>query len=465
MPDELRIVQKQVQLVDPNYTTDQPELQTLLSLVYEPLLRWEDGRILPGLAESWEVSENGREMVLNLRRDAKYHDGKQCTVEDAVAAVEHLIRADGSFGMGGVYAPYLTPLRLQPISPHTLVIAGPEPVADLVDILAAVYVGRYDQAGMPLGTGPYLVDAYEEGKSLRLAAARPGGDEAFRTVTFSAVALPEERLRAVREGAADVATGLEHLPANTDPADLLWQRTTNTLSVTAFLNGSIPPFDRPEARLAINLAVDVHRIISEVWDGLAERASTVVSPYHYGYPPEMSPLGLDPAEAARYFSRVPMPAELVIRTPQVIPDRAPQVAKAIGRDLAAIGIRTRVDEQPDRPLYAREVSQKQIGHIALFDSSPLSTFRVLREKVSSRRRGLWWQGVCDDTADALIAAAHTATQPDERLAAYGACLRWLRDHPHWLYLYHPAKVYAARSGLPPVRMNHGGYLKPPGLTA
>jgi peptide/nickel transport system substrate-binding protein len=113
----------------------------------------------------------------------------------------------------------------------------------------------------------------------------------------------------------------------------------------------------------------------------------------------------------------------------------------------------------DRAQYARQTGAKQIGHITLFDSSPHSTYRVLREKISSREQGMWWQGVTDEVADRLIDLAHGLTDTAQRAAAYAHCLVWLRDHPHWLYLYTPVKVYATRSGVSGVWMDHVGYLR------
>ena len=466
---ELRIVQARVSLQPPTVTTDQPDLQTVQALVFEPLVRWRDGRLLPGLAESWRLTADGRGLLVRLREDAAFHDGSAVTVEDVVAAIETLRSGRDDFGMAGAYAPYLTPLQLKPQSERELLLEGPGPSADLPEIRAAVAPGKRDGAGGWLGAGPYRVEESDRDRvrlSLVRKEARSPGRGACRTVVFTALPEPEERLAALRGGSADVATGLEELvdgEADAGGGDLIWPRCTNTLSVTAFLNGSIPPFDRPEARLAVNLAVDVDRIVREVWGGLAERSATVVSPWHFGYPPRLAPQPHDPERAARLFEGVPMPDELVIRTPLVTPERAVAVAKAIARDLAAIGIRVRIERQPDRPLYAREVGLRQIGHMALFDSSPLSTHRVLWEKVSGEARGRWWQGVSDGEADRLIAATRAATEPSERLAAYRACLRWLRNQPHWLYLYHPVRVYACRRDAPPVGMNHGGFLELPGM--
>jgi len=113
-----------------------------------------------------------------------------------------------------------------------------------------------------------------------------------------------------------------------------------------------------------------------------------------------------------------------------------------------VGLEVHVDTQPDRPEYAREVSQKQIRDLSLFDSSPWSTFRVLTEKVSSDEGGLWWQGVHDRQVDALIGLAHRLVEPEPRLKAYQQCLTWLRHNPHWLYLYHPVRLFGCHPEVP-----------------
>lgn len=90
----------------------QPELND--GEMYEPLLQWRDGYTSPGLLESCKVVDKGHRWLLTLRENERFHDGSLCTVEHVVEALERLRRADhsGSFGMGGVYEPYLSDLQL-----------------------------------------------------------------------------------------------------------------------------------------------------------------------------------------------------------------------------------------------------------------------------------------------------------------------------------------------------------------
>ncbi|MYH62800.1 MAG: hypothetical protein F4148_13955 [Caldilineaceae bacterium SB0675_bin_29] len=459
--NELRIAQSQVILLQPEFTTDQPDLQTILALVYEPLMHWRGRRVMPGLIASYEVRNDGRLWLLTMRDDARFHDGSPCTSEHVVQSLERMRGAGGSFGMGGVYSPYFEPLSFEPVGKTQLRVESSSPTGDLADIFAAVYVGKQTGAAdPPLGTGPFRLEEYVESEMLRLSSVdSPDDDSQFPELTVSQIESASERYDALLNGQVDLATGLELLPSIPENDGLTWRKTTNTLSVTGFLNGYEIPFSQPEARLAINLAVDVDEIIDNVWPGLAEPAATVVCPFHYGFSDALRPHGYDPARAQKLFDACDMPDELLLRTPLVIPDRAPQVAALIKEQLARIGIPVRIEEETDRPKYAMDTSQKRIGHIALFDSSPLSTYRVLQEKISSQTQGLWWQGVEDSKADRLIDAAHLTIDNGRRRETYSRCLSWLHDNPHWLYLYHPIKLFAHRPNLSGIDMDHAGLLR------
>ena len=141
-----------------------------------------------------------------------------------------------------------------------------------------------------------------------------------------------------------------------------------------------------------------------------------------------------------------------------MPDRAPAIARFIAASLEAVGLAVHIETEPDRPEFARQVGRKQIGDMALFDSSPQSTFRVLDDKISSVTAAVWWQGVADAETDRLIAAARRAVAPEARRAEYARCLRRLNAAPPWLYLLHPIDIFAARPQLSGLSIDHKGTL-------
>jgi peptide/nickel transport system substrate-binding protein len=130
----------------------------------------------------------------------------------------------------------------------------------------------------------------------------------------------------------------------------------------------------------------------------------------------------------------------------------------VQEDLRAVGVAARLDVQADRPEYAREVGRKHIGDMAIFDSSPHSTYRILNDKISSATKAVWWQGYHDDEVERLIVAANRAVDDDARERAYARCLERLNANPPWLYLFHPIDVFASVRELRSVTLDSRGVL-------
>ena len=454
---ELRIAQAKVSMLPLEQTTDSPDLLTIQDFVFEPLMRRKDGMAIPALVDAWEFGHDGCSMTLSLREGVTFHDGSPCTAEDVKHSLEVVQGARDSFGMQGAYARYLSDAAFALQTGNRLLITSLEPMGNLPDIFCEIYVRKPDTAGLPtIGIGPYRVVDYAADRSIRLSATVAREDARPDTLTVVAIPEAQDRYEALRDGQVDMATGLELLKEAPAGDDLVWNQCPSTMSVPYFLNGFVLPFSQPEARLAINLAVDVETIIQEVWHGLATPAATVVSPYHLGHPSNLSAHGYDPDRAKALFERCEMPGSLHLRTPQYMPDRSEAVSDLVKEQLARIGVAVDVEVVEDRPEYARQVGARRIGHLAIFDSTPHSTYRVLQEKITSRNPGTWWQGVTDQQADDLIEAVSQAVDPEEGLQGFAACLSWLHESPPWLYLYHPTQRYALRPGIQGVAVDHAG---------
>jgi peptide/nickel transport system substrate-binding protein len=104
--------------------------------------------------------------------------------------------------------------------------------------------------------------------------------------------------------------------------------------------------------------------------------------------------------------------------------------------------------ETNRPEYFRSIGfRKNIGDLALFDSTPNSTFRVLDDKISSASRNTWWLGYHDDKVQKSIQTARQKVDEGEREEAYAQCLKRLQENPAWLYIARPDAVWATRPGV------------------
>lgn len=268
------------------------------------------------------------------------------------------------------------------------------------------------------------------------------------------------RYSALKAGEVDAALNLERVEGRLEfDAQFQWGKAVNTLSVMFYLNCRQGIFRSQQARLAANHAVDTVAIARDIFHGLAVPASTIVSPFHLGMTSAgLSPIVYDPDKAPALLAEVEGDRKVKLRTPTFMPERAPEVSRFVADALKAVGFEVEIEVESDRPEYARQIGRKEMGDMAIFDSSPHSTYRIINDKISSVTKAVWWQGYDDPQAERLIAAANAAFEPVARENAYAACLTYLNANPPWLYLVHPVDVFAAREEIAGLSIDHKGTL-------
>jgi len=134
------------------------------------------------------------------------------------------------------------------------------------------------------------------------------------------------------------------------------------------------------------------------------------------------------------------------------------LVREIGEQFADLNVRLEVHLESDRTHYANQVRLKNIHDLCVFDSSPMSAFRVLYEKVDSRVKGSWWEGYGNPEVETLLDEARRTVDRDRRRALYRQCYRILRDDPPWLYLYNHRRTLGFRGADPGWTMRPDGIL-------
>lgn len=455
----LTISLEKIDFLPPTRVTDDTSVLTLKNLVFEPLLRWNKGFVQPGLFSHWTNAEDGRNWTFHIREGAVFHDGKPCVAGDIISFIDGILDAVDTFGMKWSYARYLKDAKISADGDAIVRVTNPTPIADILDIFSEFYICRIDAEGRPiLGTGRYRVSEYEPQK--RAVLEKVNGASGPDRIVALAEKHADIRYEQLRSGLADAASNLERVEGGLDfSPDYQWGKAVNTLSVMYYLNCSNGIFQSPAARLAVNHAVDTQAIADDIFHGLAVPSSTIVSPFHLGSAKaNLATIPFDPDKARRLLDGVDTSAEIELRTPTFMPERAPEISRFVAASLQAVGLKVSVKTELDRPEYARQIGRKEMGDMAIFDSSPHSTYRILNDKISSATKAVWWQGYDDDETEALIVAANNAVEDADREQAYAWCLTRLHRNPPWLYLVHPVDVFAARKDLRGLSIDHKGTL-------
>lgn len=467
----ITILQARVALPDPQDCTDNADTLALLEAVFDALVRrGSDGRFHPAVAESWSVSDDARRWRFKLRPNLKFHDGSPLDAEAMRFSIERMKRPDvgATLGAPAVWGQYLGDAVIEAADAETLSITTTEPMADLLDILVSGYAlpRAVDAPGFmdaPIGSGAYRIDDLRQGERLVLSASPDwwGEPVANTSITCRQVAGAEDRLDGLLNTPRTVASRLgpreAEAVARSDTASAF--RHIDPTAIIYLLNTTKGPFQDPPVRRAVNLAVDREALIEKVLDGGGQPLPGFISLAHFGgSSATAAPANIDAARELLVGAGYAEGLTLVVDCPTRLPDEAEALTAALAEQLATVGIQIDVRLVADRTAYAEQVRDKAIHDMCLFDSSPMSTFRVLYEKIDSRVAGSWWQGYRNPKIEALLDQARECTDWEARERLYRECFVILKEDPAWLTLYNHARWVGISGDHPDWRPRPDGIL-------
>ena len=475
MTSHITITQPRVLLDDPHACTDSSDVLSIFGALFDALVRRSDfGEYEPALATDWTISDDGRCYRFSLRQGVQFHDGSACDAAAVRFSLERMARPDmgATLGAPGVYAQYLAGMKIEILGEFDLQLTLAQPIADLFDILVyghivspqAIAKAGDDLAARAVGTGPYRLEVCEPGQRISVRAS-PGhfsGNPTYQQITWIQGESPALRLEQLRAGLADIANALE--PAERgilgqDPGFTCLTYLAPT-AIIFLINAQSGPGMDARVRRALNLGIDRAALVRDVLHGAGQPLHGFVSPVHVGSDPDAPDYRLDRAEARRLLADAGYEAGLTLQLfcPTRLPDEAQKLAAEVGRQLAEIGVRFDLHLEADRTVYANQVRLKNIRDLCVFDSSPMSVFRVLHEKIDARVRGSWWEGYHNPEVEGLIDRARATTAPAARTALYRQCFRLLQQDPPWLYLYNHHRTIGLRGSHPQWSMRPDGVI-------
>ena len=223
----------------------------------------------------------------------------------------------------------------------------------------------------------------------------------------------------------------------------------SSLCIIFMMNAQAGPCRDRRIRQALNYGLDVDKVVEQVKLAAATRLNSYLTPHHFGYNPKTSPYPYDPERAKALLAEAGYGdgLKLTIDLPTTMPDEAPKLGELMKEHYNRIGVDVELISYRNRPAYAEMVRDKRIHDLCCFDSSPLSTFRVLREKIHSRLRGPWWEGYQNPEVDRMIDLAQRTFDDGKREEIYMQIFQTIRDDAPWIFLYRPTYYWAVSNEL------------------
>lgn len=409
----------------------------------------EGAELIPGLAERWEVLEQGHVYRFHLRRGVRFHNGRTIEAKDVHDSLVRLLLPDLNSGSSWIMREVRgaadviegrtrTLAGIQVRDQYTVDIILDEPLAFFLSLLtmheAAIIPSEEARDPErfrlhPVGAGPFRLAEAIEGDRVRMERNRdyyipgiPHLDELdFRLDLRSFRDVAEAFLR----GEIDVAHGVPLNIVNDVRADPLiapYMLTTIQLHTSYFgYDCSAPPFNRVEVRQALNHAINRDRINERVFAGLGVVAEALLPPGLLGYDPNIRGFEHDPERARSLLRQAGYSGGLRVeyRTWDTDEFNNSGQLPLIIEDLAAIGIDVNVTThsavEARKPLARAGHGMVFCGNwYADFPDSD-NFFYVFFHSEAHSLRGFYFH---DAEVDAQIIEARRANDPERRAEIY-----------------------------------------------
>jgi peptide/nickel transport system substrate-binding protein len=402
-------------ILDPTANPAAAISEVLYGNVYEGLVQFAaDGSVLPKLALSWEVSDDGLTYVFHLKGGVRFHDGSAFDAAAAQFSLNRII-APGSVN------PQRSRLRairtVEAVDPKTLKLLLTQRSGGLLQSLAfgsAVMVSpqsAQNNSVQPVGTGPFRFLRWRRGDSITLERNPDfqGTQPQLDQVTFKFITDPTAAFAALMAGDVDA---FSNYPAPesfaqfaADPRFAVFTGTTEMETVLG-LNERIAPLSNVLVRRAISYALDRHAIIDGAMYGYGTPIGSHFPPRNPAYVDLTGVYPHDVAKAKTLLAEAGYTDGFSMTLKLPPPSYARRSGEIVASQLAQIGIRVSIENLE----WAQWLDQVYTRHD--FDMSIVGHAEPLDYDIYARDD--YYFGYSNPEFKALISALDDSVEPAKR---------------------------------------------------
>lgn len=466
--------------------------------IFNRLVEFERGttNIVPALAESWEVSDDGLAYTFNLRRGVQFHSNDDFTptrefnADDVIHSFARQLDEDNPYhGLsGGTYEYFISMgmpdliASIDRVDDHTVRFVLNQPEApfianmamDFASIMSAEHAETMMAAGTPdlidlepVGTGPFQLVNYQQDATIRYRAFDEywGGRASIDNLVFSIT--PDASVRYARLQAGEC-----HVMPYPNPADIAEMQADPALNVLeqeglnvgylAF-NTEREPFGDVRVRRALNMAVNRDAIIDAIFQGAGRVATNPIPPTIWSYNPDVEDYPYDPEAARELLAEAGFPEGFstnIWAMPVQRPynPNARRMAEIIQADWAAVGVEAEIVSYEWGEYLSRSLRGE---HETLLlgwtgdNGDPDNFLYVLLScdaAVNGANRARW----CHEPFDELLIEAKQTIDVAERTRLYEEAQVIFKDQAPWVTIAHSVVYMPVRQEVQDYRIDPFG---------
>jgi len=445
--------------LDPHKTSGTLTFQTLKS-VYDTLAEPDQtGKIVPALAEKWDISADGMTWTFTMRKGVVFHNGDKLTSQDVKATFERIKNEETASPNANEYAPITA---IETPDAATVVLKLSAPSAPLLGTLASgwgailpksLIDSGHDFAAKPVGTGPFQMTKWVRDGKIVLEKNKNywmKGLPKLDKVTMHIIPERAVQVQGLISGQVDISYIIdqEDVPMLTSSPDVQIEKKLTSLIMVMPMNCSRPPLDNLKVRQAITHDIDKQPVVDVAYGG-GKPIATFMD-YSNAYYKDFTDLyPYDPAKAKKLLAEagVGKDTELEMFLPQNYPPhvKAGEIYQAM---LTKVGLNVKI-KLVDWSTWIGDVYRKAnydftaIGHTGKLD--PHGTLA----KYGTPKRYVRWD---NPKAAGLIDKAAKTDGFENRKKLYDEALQIMAEEAPFMFLGSSYRRIGTRKNVSDFRM-------------
>ena len=425
---------------------------------------------IPGLAVSWEVSEDGLTWIFRLREGVTFHDGTPFNADAVKYTLDRMMDLEKPTRRTSLYEPFID--KVEAVDEYTISIYSEKPFGPMLAHMAhaagaIISPTAYKKSGEdfsrnPVGTGPYKFVSWTAGDRVVLGRNDDywGTKPKIKRIEFISVPETSSRMIMLQNREAHVALNIaphdvEMLEAH--PNVQISNKPANGWYYFGF-NNQKPPYNDVRFRRALNYAVDKKKLVDVLLKGYGRVSDSLLAPANWGYAPIFS-YPYDPEKSRELLKEAGIPEGFKVKlwSPSGRYTAVVEVSGAVAGYLRDVGLDVEYQTYEwghyidiiSNPL---EETEREMFYIAHAPSTGDADWGIRPMYYSEEwpmpgKSGNNRYFYSNPRADALIEQGMVTANQDKRKEIYEELQRILVEDAPVLMLYEINQIIAYSTGL------------------